>query len=53
MEKEQLMGKRKINMAFLMLLLLLMTGIIGCGKAKSNKENLCHIVMEAGDGYRI
>ena len=47
------MGKRKINMAFLMLLVLLMTGIIGCGKAKSNKENLCHIVMEAGDGYRI
>ena len=47
------MCKRKINMAFLMLLLLLMTGIIGCGKAKSNKENLCYIVMEAGAGYRI
>lgn len=38
---------------FGILLLLLPVGLVGCGQDKAKKEDLCHIVMEAGEGYQV
>ena len=34
-------------------LLLLIAGLSGCGQKNTEKENLCHIVLEAGEGYHV
>ena len=33
--------------------MLLPVGLVGCGQDKAKKEDLCHIVMEAGEGYQV
>ena len=47
------MCKRKVKMVFWIFLLLFVTGLIGCERKNAEKEELCHIVMEAGEGYRV
>ena len=47
------MYKRKLKTVFFIFLLLLVMGLIGCGQEKSEKENLCHIVLEDGEGYQV
>ena len=47
------MGKRKLKTVFWVFLLLIVTGLIGCKQKEPEKEQLCHIVMEKGDGYQV
>ena len=47
------MRKRKLKMASGIFLLLLIAGLSGCGQKNTEKENLCHIVLEAGEGYHV
>ena len=47
------MCKRKLKTIFFIFLLLLLTGMAGCGQKSIEKENLCHIVLEAGEGYHV
>ena len=47
------MYKRKVTTVFFIFLLLLTMGLTGCDQKKSEKENLCHIVLEAGEGYQV
>ena len=47
------MRKRKLKMASGIFLLLLTAGMSGCGQKNTEKENLCHIVLEAGEGYHV
>ena len=47
------MRKRKVRTVFFIFLLLFATGLVGCGQKNIHKRNLCHIVLEAGDGYRV
>ena len=47
------MFKRKLKTVFFIFLLLLVTVQVGCGQKKSEKENLCHIVLESGEGYHV
>lgn len=43
----------KIKAVFLVFLLLSVTGITGCSRKNTGKDNLCHIVLEAGEGYHV
>ena len=47
------MYKRKLKTVFFIFLLLFVMGLISCGQEKSEKENLCHIVLEDGEGYQV
>ena len=47
------MGKRKLKTVFWVFLLLIVTGLIGCKQKEPEKEQICHIVMEKGDGYQV
>ena len=47
------MGKRKLKTVFWVFLLLIVTGLIGCKQKEPEKEQLCHIVIEKGDGYQV
>ena len=47
------MHKRKEKIVFWIFLLLLVTGLAGCAQKKDEKEKLCHIVLEAGEGYQV
>ena len=47
------MGKRKLKTVFWVFLLLIVTGLIGCKQKEPEKEQLCYIVMEKGDGYQV
>ena len=47
------MRKRKLKMASGIFLLLLISGLSGCGQKNTEKEKLCHIVLEAGEGYHV
>ncbi len=47
------MYKRKLKMISGIFLLLLTAGLAGCGQKSTKKENLCHIVLEAGEGYYV
>ena len=47
------MRKRKLKMVSGIFLLLLTAGMAGCGQKNTEKENLCHIVLEAGEGYHV
>lgn len=47
------MCKRKLKTLFWICLLLSAMVLTGCGHKKSEKENLCHIVLESGVGYDV
>ena len=47
------MNTRKLKTILFTALLLVLSGLVGCGQKNDSEENLCHIVMEKGDGYQV
>ena len=47
------MNRRKLKIVFFIFLLLLLSGLVGCGQKNDSEENLCHIVLEDGEGYHV
>ena len=47
------MHERKLKTIFFIFLLLVLSGLVGCKQKNDSEENLCHIVMEDGEGYHV
>ena len=44
---------RKLKTILFTALLLVLSGLVGCGQKNDSEENLCHIVLEDGEGYHV
>ena len=47
------MNTRKLKTILFTALLLVLSGLVGCGQKNDSEENLCHIVLEDGEGYHV
>ena len=47
------MNTRKLKTILFTALLLVLSGLVGCGHKNDSEENLCHIVLEDGEGYHV
>ena len=47
------MNTRKLKTILFVALLLVLSGLVGCGQKNDSEENLCHIVLEDGEGYHV
>ena len=52
-KEESFVNTRKLKTILFTALLLVLSGLVGCGQKNDSEENLCHIVMEKGDGYQV
>ena len=47
------MNTRKLKTILFTALLLVLSGLVGCGQKNDSEENFCHIVLEDGEGYHV
>lgn len=52
-KEESFVNTRKLKTILFTALLLVLSGLVGCGQKNDSEENLCHIVLEDGEGYHV
>ena len=52
-KEKSFVNTRKLKTILFTALLLVLSGLVGCGQKNDSEENLCHIVLEDGEGYHV